>query len=306
MNDNAFTSSRDTLNDFISQAPSIGIVIGGDQNLDKTAAALALFLSLKEIGKNVQVVSRKEPVVEISNLVGIDKIKKEFEGAVKTLVISVPYHDGDIEKVSYNIEGDRLNVNLFAETNGISFRDQDIQFIKKGSSPTLIFAIGISSQDKLTEIVDMGVGIRAVNIDNNPTNSLYGDLVFVDPNFSSTSEIVAKILSEVSLPITVDVAQNLMDGLSRATSDFSSSKTSPYAFEAAALLLKSGAKRSARVRGVRTSIQQQNGDTSLQRNVQGQRQNQALNSIQGNEDDSVPSDWFVPKVFKGSQEDPDV
>lgn len=305
MNDNAFSSSRDNLNEFISQAPSIGIVIGGDQNLDKTAAALALFLSIKEIGKNAQVVSRKEPIVEISNLVGIDKIKKEFEGAVKTLVISVPYHDGDIEKVSYNIEGDRLNVNLFAETNGINFSDQDIQFVKKGSSPTLIFTIGISSQDKLTGIVDMGVGIRVVNIDNNPTNSLYGDLVFVDPNFSSMSEIVVKILSEISLPITVDVAQNLMDGLSRATSDFSSSKTSPFAFEAAALLLKNGAKRSVRVRENKNPIQQQIRNIPLQKNIQNQSQNVGQNNIQGNDND-VPSDWFVPKVFKGSQEDPNI
>lgn len=305
MNDNAFSSSRDNLNEFISQAPSIGIVVGGDQNLDKTAAALALFLSIKEIGKNAQVVSRKEPIVEISNLVGIDKIKKEFEGAVKTLVISVPYHDGDIEKVSYNIEGDRLNVNLFAETNGINFSDQDIQFVKKGSSPTLIFTIGISSQDKLTGIVDMGVGIRVVNIDNNPTNSLYGDLVFVDPNFSSMSEIVAKILSEISLPITVDVAQNLMDGLSRATSDFSSSKTSPFAFEAAALLLKNGAKRSVRIRENKNPIQQQIRNISLQKNIQNQSQNVGQNNSQGNDND-VPSDWFVPKVFKGSQEDPNI
>ena len=304
MNDNAFSSSRDNLNEFISQAPSIGIVVGGDQNLDKTAAALALFLSLQEFGKIAQVVSRKEPIVEISNLVGIDKVKREFEGAVKTLVISVPYHDGDIEKVSYNIEGDRLNVNLFAEANGINFSDQDIQFVKKGSSPTLIFTIGISSQDKLTGTVDMGVGIRVVNIDNNPTNSLYGDLVFVDPNFSSISEIVAKILSEISLPITVDVAQNLMDGLSRATSDFSSSKTSPYAFEAAALLLKNGARRNVRVRESKTPVQP-NRNISLQRNVQNQSQNVGQNNIQGNDND-VPSDWFVPKVFKGSQEDPNI
>ncbi len=304
MNDNAFSSSRDNLNEFISQAPSIGIVVGGDQNLDKTAAALALFLSLQEFGKIAQVVSRKEPIVEISNLVGIDKVKREFEGAVKTLVISVPYHDGDIEKVSYNIEGDRLNVNLFAEANGINFSDQDIQFVKKGSSPTLIFTIGISSQDKLTGTVDMGVGIRVVNIDNNPTNSLYGDLVFVDPNFSSISEIVAKILSEISLPITVDVAQNLMDGLSRATSDFSSSKTSPYAFEAAALLLKNGARRNVRVRESKTPVQPIR-NISLQRNVQNQSQNVGQNNIQGNDND-VPSDWFVPKVFKGSQEDPNI
>ncbi len=312
MNDNSFASSRNILNDLISQAPSIGIFIGGDQNLDKTAAGLGLFLSLSDLGKTVQVVSRKEPIVEISNLVGIDKIKREFEGSTKTLVISVPYRDGDIEKVSYNIEGDRLNVNLFAETNGINFSDQEIQFIKKGSSPSLVFVIGVSSQDKLSGVIDLS-GAKIVNIDNNPANSLYGDLVFVDSAFSSTSEIISKILSELSLPFSLDVAQNLLDGLSRSTSDFSSQKTSPYAFEAAAFLLKHGARRQSKVRN---EVRGQGGASFQRRQPQAQVQNQTevrqskpitqnQNFNNGFNEEDVPSDWFVPKVFKG-QDDPNV
>ena len=228
--------------ELLDSSSDIGIIVGENQNIDTMGAALGLYLILAQDGKNVQVVSKKEPTVEISNLFGIDRVAKSFEGATRILTISVPYREGEIEKVSYNIEENSLNVNLFAEENGISFSEKEVKYIKKGTAPSLIITIGVPNEGELEELVDPK-SVKTIHIDINPLNSLTGDVVIIDPSFSSLSEIVATLAKELSISLDADALQNLMDGIVYATRNFTSPNTSAYAFEAAGFLLANGARR---------------------------------------------------------------
>lgn len=241
-------NQKEQIKELLDSAESIGIIVSENQNIDSVAGALGLYLVLKANGKNVQVVSKREPIVELSNLVGIDKVSKSFVGNTKNLTISVPYREGEIEKVSYNIEGTRLNVNLFAENSGISFNESDIQYIRKGSSPSLIITIGVSNENELEGLVDIKT-IKTIHLDKNPMNSLFGDVSIIDPGFSSLSEIVSELIMELSLGYDLDAFQNLMDGITYATRNFTLPVTSPFAFEAAGFLLQNGAKRKERSQG---------------------------------------------------------
>ena len=87
------TNQKEQIKEIIDSSESIGIVVSENQDIDIVAAALGLYLVLKSNGKNVQVVSKKEPTVEVSNLVGIDKVSKSFAGSTKILTISVPYRE---------------------------------------------------------------------------------------------------------------------------------------------------------------------------------------------------------------------
>ncbi len=250
-------SQKDKLRDLINGASSIGIIVGQGQNLDAYAAALGLFLTLRAEGKSVQIVSRETPTVEVSNLFGIDKITHSFEGQTKILTISAPYREGEIEKVSYNIEGDRLNVNLFAEGTGITFSEKDIQYIRKGSSPSLIITIGVQSEAEITNFADPK-SVKTIHIDRNLDNSLMGDVVVVNPSFTSFSEIITQMILDLSLFGDVDAYQNLMDGIAYATRNFTLPQTSPYAFESAGFLLQNGAKRKQK-----DSTERQNRDANF-------------------------------------------
>ncbi|RJQ25488.1 hypothetical protein C4577_05700 [Candidatus Parcubacteria bacterium] len=244
MKDSLFSQNKEMLQSLIDAASSVGIVISQSQTIDNVAASLSLYLSLKSYGKNISIVSKKEPIVELSNLVGIDKIKNSFDGAVKTFIISVPYKDQEIQKVSYNTEGDRLFLNLFAyEDSALTFSENDVAFIKKGLSPSLVFTVGIKTVEELKGLLDINEGTKIVNIDKDSSNSQFADLNYVDGSFSSVSEIMSKIISEALLPVDIDIAQNLMDGISFATNNFVSLNTSAIAFESAAFLLRYGAKR---------------------------------------------------------------
>lgn len=239
------TNQKEQIKELIDSSNNIGIVLGENQNVDSVGAALGLYLILKSNGKNVQIVSQKTPEVSVSNLVGVDKISKNFSGNTKILTISIPYREGEIEKVSYNIEDTRLNVNLFAESAGITFDENNIQYLRKGSEPSTIVTVGIANEGELAGLVDLKQ-VKAVHLDKNPLNSLFGDISIIDPSFSSLSEIVAQLIMELNLGYDQDAFQNLLDGIIYATRNFSSQTTSPYAFEAAGFLLANGAKRKER------------------------------------------------------------
>lgn len=253
----SLNQSKGAIVQLLSENSSIGIIVSGNQSVDSLAAALSLHLIFQDSGKNSQVVSVKDPTVEHSFLVGIDQLTKQFSGLTRALTVSFPYKDGDIEKVSYNIEGDRLNVNLFAEETGIRFSEQDIKYIRQGSSPQLVFTLGVPQLDEIQGLIDQNAKI--INIDTAANNGMYGQVNIVDPIYSSLSEIVAKLAQDFQLQVEFDVAQNLLDGITSASHNFLSPKTSPLAFEMAGFLMQKGAARK------NTNTQKfTSGDTSLQ------------------------------------------
>src|SRR5437660_644547 len=86
----------------IDESTSIGIAVGENPSVDEMAAALGLYLSLKEANKTVSIASPSDPIVEISSLVGINKVQRALSGGTGgDLVVSFPYVEGEIEKVSY-------------------------------------------------------------------------------------------------------------------------------------------------------------------------------------------------------------
>lgn len=329
------------------QNNTIGIILGDRLNLDTAAAALGLYLSLSEAGKNPQIISKKEPTVEIANLVGINKIKKSFSGDSNRVVVSLPYNRGEIGKVSYKEENDRINFYLTAaEGKSISQYDTDaINLMWDGSMPSVMFVFGVSSSSQLMEYVgSKQSSIKVINIDN--SGEAFGDISIADNSFSSVSEIVSRVIKELRLPMNIDIAQNLLDGILFSTRNFTKPNSSFYAFEATGAMMQLGAVRQEPRSGGRQGGSQnrqsqfsnqnrnqvnqnrsnnqpvQNVNTSNQHNVQdrnvrvdvskiesqnqGDSFGQSLNEVDSNTDQvqesqDIPSDWLMPKVFKGSQ-----
>jgi nanoRNase/pAp phosphatase (c-di-AMP/oligoRNAs hydrolase) len=328
------------------QDNTIGILLGERMNLDTAGAALGLYLALSEAGKNPQIISQKEPVVEIANLVGIDKIKKSFSGNSNKVVVSLPYNKGEIGKVSYKEENDRINFYLTA-SNGMSitpYETNDIKLIWDGSTPSVIITIGVNGARQLADyLVKSENSVKIINIDN--SNDSFGDISIASNNFSSVSEVVAKIIKELRLPINIDIAQNLLDGILFGTRNFTKPTTSPYAFEMSGVLMQLGAVRADNRNTGKGMFGQQNRkvahDSQSRNQSQNRPDNQSFSNVnnqnvplnknrnireettgapqiptenlvndnqevenapfQAQSNQDVPSDWLMPKVFKGSQ-----
>ena len=101
-------------------------------------AALSLYLALKTTGKNVTVATPSSPLVEVSSLVGIDEVKTSLGGEGGDLVVSFPYKEGEIEKVSYTRDDNFLNIVVKAGENGLNFKETDVKFTRGAAAPEVL------------------------------------------------------------------------------------------------------------------------------------------------------------------------
>jgi hypothetical protein len=58
---------------------TFAVVVGQNYTVDEMGSALSVYLILKSLGKDINVISSKQPLVEVSSLVGIDTVKPNFE-----------------------------------------------------------------------------------------------------------------------------------------------------------------------------------------------------------------------------------
>ena len=315
-------STIQKLKDALAKSKSIGIAVGHNPSVDEMGAALSLYLLLKAANKAVSIASPSDPIVEISSLVGIDKVQKRFGGTAGDLVVSFPYKEGEIEKVSYTLENDLLNIIVKASEQGLSFDDKDVRYTRGSGDIDLLIVVGTSDLAGIGDVIDSQKlsNMSIINIDNDPNNVGFGDIVVVSPQASSVSEHIADIALILGFSIGQDAAQNMLSGIIYATNNFQDPKTSSLAFEIASILIKSGAQRlpgrstatqnpfsvpSATQQPFmmqqQTEVQQpQPVKQPMQPNVMPENADRVEQPEEQNE--KPPLDWLTPKVYKGSSE----
>lgn len=238
-------NSLQKIKDILNRADHIAIGVGKNPNIDEMGAALGFTLALEGINKRVSVVCPTDPTVELSNLVGIDKVRNSLVGDGGDLIVSFPYKEGEIEKVSYTIDNDFLNIVVTAGEKGLSFNERDVKYTRGGGAPSVFIIVGTPRLSDLEGLFnpDALKDTTIINIDNKADNQGFGDLVLVSPKFSSVSEQVADLVLALGYDIDIDASQNLLSGISYATDNFQNPKTSYLAFEIASILMKKGAMR---------------------------------------------------------------
>lgn len=269
----ATLSNINEIQSLLTQAQEVLILTHENPNFDSLGASLSLFLSLTAAGKKVTVACPTPSTVEFSNLVGIDKLSQSLGG--KNFVISLDYVEGSIEKVSYNITGDKFNLVIEPKPGAPAFSPEKVHYSSSAASPNLIFVLDCANYEQLGKFYqdekELYSKVATINIDNHPNNTQFGKINLTDPQASSTSELVTFFLQNLGLPINQDMATNLLAGIEAATNNFAPQTSSAGAFEAAAICLKAGGKR----RIVREPFQE----------VPPQAPQEA------------PADWLQPKIF---------
>lgn len=270
--------------DALSAAQNIFVVLPSELDVDKVAAGLSLYLSCEKMGKKTSCFCSQPMIVEYSSLVGVDRVAKELGG--KNLMISFDYIEDSIEKVSYNIENKKFNLVIQPKEGHEPLSTQKVVYSYSGNQADLIFLIGALSLPDLGSIYQSNKDLfdsgNTINIDIRPGNkSARTNLLFEQA--ASYSEVIANILSRLKLPIEEDIAGNLLRGIEEATDIFRSPKVEPETFEAAAFCLRSGARRKTK------------GGADLKpmpEEVSAERPPQ--------KEDKPSADWMEPKIYKGT------
>ena len=291
------------IKELLAKNESIGIAVGKNSGIDEMASALSLYLALQENQKNVTVICPTDPIVELSSLVGIDKVKRAFEGGqTGDLTVTFPYKEGEIEKISYTLEEGKLNILVKAGENGLNFNEKDVEFNRGQVAPGLVFVVGTPRLSDLGTAFDMDVlkDSKVINIDYKAENQGFGDIPLLGSNASSVSELMANFLSSLNFKMDVDISSNLLSGLISATDNFQLPSTSALAFETAASLLKKGAVR--KTKELARSDTKEDAffspkEPTFAKAPAGETEKKPEVKLDEN---NPPDDWLAPKIYKGS------
>ncbi len=286
----------DELKKLIEEAVAIDIFLPAEPKFDQVAAALALRLALSKRGKSATVVSVAPMVVDFSHLVGVESVKPRVESG-KDLVVSLNYPLEQIEKVSYNDDGGRLNLVVQPKEGAPKIEQNQMSFSYQGNTKSVPMVIGIDSPGRLGSLAAQVDLKEAINLDLLPNNPRFGTLNLIDPGASSFSEMAVALISGLNYAFDQDIANNLFLGMQKVTNNFVADNVTADTFEAAAICLRWGAKRNPGFSPVKKPIFEKN-----QLPIKGKPflpEKPPENSLK--KPDAGPSpDWLEPKIFKSS------
>jgi phosphoesterase RecJ-like protein len=105
----------------------------------------------------------------------------------------------------------------------------------------ILVAVDCASAERLwDQPVHEGARL-VVNVDHHQDNTRFGDLNLIEPDASSTAEVILGIVEGAGWPLTRDVAEPLYVGLVTDTGRFGYSNTGARAHRVAATLIEAGA-----------------------------------------------------------------
>ena len=237
----------------IQRSQSILIVPAPEAQGDSFGSALALFFTLKELGKN-------------ANISFADKIPEKFsflidsaQKPIQDFVISVDTSGKDISKMYYEKNEKDLKIYLTLSTGALEGKDLSLApRIKTEASPEtpqssfdknpdLIIVLGAESLDGIGENFTKNPGLfyetTILNIDNHPLNENFGEINLIEAS-SSLAEITTELIKSLDPTeelLSGRVATCLLTGIVYASQNFRSPRTKPKTFETSAFLINKGA-----------------------------------------------------------------
>src|SRR3989344_1424422 len=235
----------------ISEAKNICIIPSEPNESESTPSALALFYTLKELHKNVNLIIGDLPEKFNFLVPSLD-----FIGSPKNFVISIPRSVADISQIYYEKTEENLKVHLTVDNGRI--KKDDISFYFENAKPDLVIALGIKDmQSYFTNQLDSFgflLDVPIINIDTNFADSASRE----NKKFGAMNILENKSISEITLNLIVSldekiidpsvspntakqIAQCILTGLVVCYENFKSPNTSPEIFQLTAELIKKGA-----------------------------------------------------------------
>jgi hypothetical protein len=158
----------------ISQAKNIYLI--PSQEPEAMTSTLALFYTLKELNKNVNLVIDNLP----ENLKFLSP-SLDFISYPKNFVIAIPKKIAEISQISYEKNEEALKIHLTLENGNI--KKENIAFYFSEPKPDLIITIGISNyQEQLKNMDSFGFLLDSpiLNIDNKTENKKFGKINIIE------------------------------------------------------------------------------------------------------------------------------
>jgi len=214
---------------------------------DAVGSILALYLSLKKLGKDVVAVCNDPAPSVFEYMSQIKDISQNFTNG-RDFVISLDVSQIKADKIMYKVVGDKLNIivtpakgnftpEMVSSTSG-SFNFETVVVLDS----TDLDRIG-SPYEKNPEVF---YEIPVVNIDHHAGNDFFGKVNLVDLTATSAAEILVSVLESLTGDpkfMNEDIATALLAGIITDTNSFQNTNTTPKSLTVAAQLVALGARQ---------------------------------------------------------------
>lgn len=221
----------------VYDAKNICVIPSQTNEPESLTSALALFYTLKELNKNVNLIIEDFPE-KFDFLVPL----LDFIASPKNFVISIPRSLADVSQVYYEKNEDSLKIHLTVEKGRV--KKENISFYFSEAKPDLVITLGIKDlQNQLINKLDsFGFILDSpiLNIDNSLENKKFGKFNFIENK--SLSEITLDFIKSFNENLVKkDSANCLLTGLIIYYENFKNPKTTHEIFQICADLIKRGA-----------------------------------------------------------------
>lgn len=240
----------------IKKAKNILIAFNKNWDGDSVASALAVYLFLKKINKNVEIVAEEieetaaslpigNKIKNLSFLPSYNEIKKSLSNA-KQLIINLNTSVAKAGQVKY-VKQEKAIEFIITPQEG-AFLADDVTARISEYKYDLIIVIDSADLESLGGIYEKNAELfyktPVINIDNHPGNENFGQINYVDITAVATSEIIFSLLNTF-YPEVIDenIATCLLAGMISKTRSFKTSNISPKSLSQAAQLISLGARR---------------------------------------------------------------
>lgn len=284
-------NSQSVIKNLLESAKSIIVVLPPDPTSDMVAAGISLHLSLKESGKNSQIGCGSDLEID-PQIEGVTEIPNTIGS--RNLIISFDYKEDDLDKVDYDTREDgKFYLVVKPKTDAPAPDISNVHYSYSGASADLIITLGVTTLQELgkiyaeekqyldnVEAISLNTTLRPSAFTGNAVHKLSG----------SFSELVAGLIENLKLKTTPALANNLLTGIYSSTKGLTTGRLSADTFGSVAFLMRSGAQLPSQPVSLPNYSQPPFFETP-----------QAVEedpSFQNREEDSIPSDWNKPKVFR--------
>lgn len=235
--------------DLIKRSKKILILPSAPLDGDSLGSAVALYLALKKLQKEVTVIC-SEHIPDVLQFLPNTKVISNKMIASGDFIITIDCKNTKIENIKHENEDGKINIIVTPKDGRLS--EENVSFASGGIDYDLIITVDTAELAQLRDVYEKNIEIfhqvPVLNIDHHISNSHFGKLNFVDIMASSTTEIILPILEELSSEekinlIDEDIATLLLAGIITDTGSFQNANTTPKAFARAAQLISYGARQ---------------------------------------------------------------
>lgn len=240
---------RKQIVEIVQRSQNILVMPSAPPDGDSIGSALALYLVLKKMGKEVTV-CMAEPVPEAFQFLPTTKVISNEFTAAQDFIVTLDCQKAKIKNIHTKLEQNKVNIIITAKKG--QFSADDVSFHHGPSKYDLIITVDTGDLQQLGRFYEdntsLYTALPLINIDHHASNDHFGRINYVDVMSSSTTELLIPLIHDFEREtgkklMDEDVATLLLAGIITDTGSFQNANTTPKSFAASAQLIKYGARQ---------------------------------------------------------------